>query len=90
MKAEAFHFKKDYQTSIAIGKELLEKYPEQRNMAMLAHCYMGLSYYLLEDPWNSLKSMEKVQNEFTDSDNLPGNDLRFSSKLYQAQAIMWA
>ena len=88
MKAESFHLKNDFQTAIAIEKELLEKYPDQKQMAMLARFFMGLSYYKLEDPWNSLKSMENVQNEFTDSNNLPGNDLRFSSRLYQAQALL--
>jgi TolA-binding protein len=57
-------------------------------MAMLAHFYLGLSYYQLEDPWNSLKSMEKVEKDFSDSDNLPGNDLRLSARLYQAQALL--
>lgn len=88
MKAEAFHFKTDYKTAIELEKSLIETYPEQKPMAMLAHFYLGLSYYQINDPWNSLKSLEKVQKEFTESDNLPGNDLRFSSRLYQAQALL--
>jgi TolA-binding protein len=88
MKAEAFHFKTDFKTAIELEKSLIETYPEQKPMAMLAHFYLGLSYYQVNDPWNSLKSLEKVQKEFTESDNLPGNDMRFSSRLYQAQALL--
>jgi len=88
MKAESFHFLNDFKTSIDLEKSLLETYPEQKPMAMLAHFYLGLSYYQLEDPWNSLKSMEKVEKDFSDSDNLPGNDLRLSARLYQAQALL--
>jgi TolA-binding protein len=88
MKAESVHFQNDFKTSIDLEKSLLETYPEQKPMAMLAHFYLGLSYYQLEDPWNSLKSMEKVEKDFSDSDNLPGNDLRLSARLYQAQALL--
>ena len=88
MKAESFHFKTDYKTAIELEQSLVETYPEQKPMSMLAHFYLGLSYYQIEDPWNALKSMEKVEKDFSDSDNLPGNDLRFSSRLYQAQALL--
>ena len=88
MKAESVHFQNDFKTSIDLEKSLLETYPEQKPMAMLAHFYLGLSYYQLEDPWNALKSMEKVEKDFSDSDNLPGNDLRLSARLYQAQALL--
>jgi TolA-binding protein len=88
MKAESFHFKDDYKKSIELEKELLEKYPEEKEMAMLANFYIGLSRYKDGDPYRAQKAMEKVEKNFSDIDNLPGNDLRLSSRLYQAQALI--
>jgi TolA-binding protein len=88
MKAEAFHFKNDFKTAIELEKSLIENYPEQKPMLMLAHFYMGLSYYQINDPYLAQKAFEKVINDFKDEDNLPGNDMRFSSRLYQAQALL--
>ena len=45
MKAEAFHFLKDYRTSIDLERKILKEYPDCKSMAMLANFYMGLSYF---------------------------------------------
>ena len=66
----------------------MDMYPEQKPMAMLANFYSGLSYYRLNDPHLALTSFEKVEKNFSDEDNLPGNDLKISSKLYKAQIFI--
>ena len=88
MKAEAFHFLKDYKASIDLERKILEEYPDCKSMAMLANFYMGLSYFQINDPYRAQNSFEKVVKDFSDNDNLPGNDLRFASKLYMAQALI--
>ena len=88
MKAECFYFQKDYDRALSQAKEILEKTPDVKTMCMLADFYSGLSYLGKRYYYEAVRSFDKVINNYSDKDNLPGNDLRLSSLLYKGKSYL--
>jgi tetratricopeptide (TPR) repeat protein len=88
MKAECFYFQKKYDLAISQAKEILEKTPEVKTMCMLAEFYSGLSYLGKRYYYEAVRSFDKVINNYSDKDNLRGNDLRRSSLLYKGKSYL--